>query len=650
MFPRSCLVKMRVLRFAFYIGLCLLTGIGFTSAQALAPAPSPEPILTIHLAPNGHDRANALAFSPDGRLLAVGSSLGIYFYESRTGQQARFIPTQTWVRSLAFSPDGETFVTGSYDPVVRLWRVSDGSLLQEFTGHTAWVRSVAYSPDGELLATASDDNTVRLWSVAEKALLKTFTLGMDGARAVAFSSDGQILATGGYDKTVRLWRVGDGALIRELVGHAGWVRTLSFSPNGEYLASGGFDATARLWRVSDGMLLATLEGHSASVLGLAFSPDGQTLASASVDTTIRLWQVPDGTLMQTLKGHKDFVFSVAFSPDGRMLASGGVDNTVYLWSPLDQAQSPDTKEATDNSVQAASSTCKECHHPIGGQPARVIETECTTCHLSGPLGLNWCPSFYRAPGPTTMSVNPAGIFDQSGVPHGNPNFGIAISSPGNGEYLYSRGDIVAAVPVRGKVYSASGNLTGAQVQLQIQSQGKQTVMLTTAPQTDGSFSFYVNLSETEHEMDLILNTRTLAPNESSCLRCHDKYYVANTRLPPGQYRLIITATLPDGSQASDERWVIVDHGQLISLQVKAELAETNQAVPNLPLAASTRLYEWRARHFSASSDRMGNAIVRVETLSYAPTHYMIRVEPVVADGVLYESVEPVEVTLPPGAT
>jgi WD40 repeat protein len=641
---------MKIFRFAFYFGLCLLTGISFTFAHALAPASSPEPILTIHLASNDHDRANTLAFSPDGRLLAVGSSLGIYFFDFQTGQEVRFIPTQTWVRSLAFSPDGETLVTGSYDLLVRLWRVSDGRLLHEFTGHTAWVRSVAYSPDGKLLATASDDNTVRLWSVPDKAPLKTFTLGMDGVRAVAFSPDGQMLATGGYDNSVRLWGVGNGSLLRELVGHTGWVRTLSFSPDGEYLASGGFDATARLWRVSDGMLLETLEGHSASVLGLAFSPDGGTLASASVDTTIRLWQVPGGTLVRTLKGHKDFVFSVAFSSDGLMLASGGVDNTVNLWSLLNQAQSPDTDEATGSLDHAPTSSCKECHHPIGDQPARVIETECTACHLNSSLGLNWCPSLFRASGPTTMSVNPAGIFDQSGVPHGNRIFGVTISSPGNGEHLYSLGDIVAAVPVSGKVYSASGNLTGVQVQLQIQSQGKQTAMLTTIPGTDGSFTFYVNLSETDHEMDLISTTRAQAPNENSCWRCHDKYHVANTRLSEGQYNLTVIATLADGSKAFDERWVIVDHGQFISLQVKTVLVETNRAVPNLPVSASTRLYEWRGRYFSASSDQNGNATVPVETLSHAPTHYMFRVEPVVVDGILYESAEPVEVTLPPGAT
>jgi hypothetical protein len=650
MFPFSRSVNTKIFCFAFYIGLCLLTSFTLTSAQALADAPSSEPILAIHLAPNGQDRANTLAFSPDGHLLAVGSSLGIYFYDSQTGQQVRFIPTQTWVRSLAFSPDGESLVTGSYDPLVRLWRVSDGCLLHEFMGHTAWVRSVAYSPDGGLLATASDDNTVRLWSVPDQAPLKTFTVGMDGVRAVAFSPDGKVLATGGFDNTVRLWGVWDGSLIRELVGHTGWVRTLSFSLNGEYLASGGFDATARLWRVSDGLLLDTLEGHSASVLGLSFSPDGQTLASASVDTTIRLWQVPDGTLMETLKGHKDFVFSVAFSPDGLMLASGEVDNAVYLWSMLNQAQSPSTKEVTGNSGQSSSSTCKECHHPFGDQPARVIEAECTVCHLNGALGLSWCPSFYRVPGPTTMSVNPAGIFDQSGVPHGNRSFGVEISSPGNGEYLYSRGDIIAAVPVKGKVYSASGNLTGVQVQLQIQSQGKQTVMGTTIPGTDGRFYFYVNLSETEQEMDLISTTRVQAPNENSCLRCHDKYYVANTGLSPGQYRLIVTATMLDGSKVFDERLVIVDHGQLIPLQVKVELAERNQTISNLPLTASTRLYEWRGRKFAGTTDAGGLATLQVEVLTEAPTRYTVQVEPVVVDGVLYESVEPVEITLPPGAS
>jgi WD40 repeat protein len=634
----------------FLIGLFVMWGLSSANAQAgnlSNPGGDPE---IISLAPVGKDRANTVAFSPDGKLLAVGSSLGVYFYNPQTGGEVRFIPTQTWVRSLAFSPDGETLVTGSYDPLVRLWRVSDGSLLYEFTGHTAWVRSVAYSPDGKLLATASDDNTVRLWSISDKASLKTLTPGMNGVRAVAFSPDGQMLATGGFDNTVRLWRVGDGSLIRELVGHTGWVRALSFSPNGEYLASGGFDATARLWRVSDGMLLNTLKGHSASVIGLAFSPDGRTLASASTDTAIRLWQIPDGKPMQTLKGHKDFVFSVTFSPDGLMLASGGVDNSVYLWSLLDKTQSPDTKEETGDSNQPASSTCKDCHHPIGGQPARVIETECTTCHLNGPLGLNWCPTFYRAPGSTSMSVNPAGILDQSGVPHGTRNFEVEISSPGNGEHLYSLGDIIAAVPVKGKIYSASGNPTGFQVQLQIQSQDKQIMMLTTIPGTDGSFVFYVNLSETEHEMDLISTTRTLTPNESSCLRCHDKYYVANTSLSSGQYRLKVTATSADGTQAFDERWVIVDHGQLVPLQVKTELAETKQAVSNIPVSASTRLYEWRGRYFSASSDQKGNAIVRVETLSYAQTHYTFRVEPVVVDGVLYESVDPVEVSLSPGAT
>ena len=66
------------------------------------------------------------------------------------------------VHSVAFSPDGQTLTSGSRE-TVRLWRVSDGTLLRILEGHTDWVLSVAFSPDGQILASGSEDKTVRLW-------------------------------------------------------------------------------------------------------------------------------------------------------------------------------------------------------------------------------------------------------------------------------------------------------------------------------------------------------------------------------------------------------------------------------------------------------------------------------------------------------
>ena len=67
---------------------------------------------------------------------------------------------------MAFSPDGQILASDSFDNTIRLWRVSDGSLLRTLEGHTSdmW-RPVAFSPDGRTLASGSMDGTIRLWGV-----------------------------------------------------------------------------------------------------------------------------------------------------------------------------------------------------------------------------------------------------------------------------------------------------------------------------------------------------------------------------------------------------------------------------------------------------------------------------------------------------
>ncbi|MEP7356026.1 MAG: hypothetical protein ABI847_02145, partial [Anaerolineales bacterium] len=89
------------------------------AARAAGPQPPEGGGQVIHLT-GAADRANTLAYSSDGRWLAVGTTLGIYLYDAHSLNEMRFIPTPTWVRSLAFSPDGELLATGSYEASVRL--------------------------------------------------------------------------------------------------------------------------------------------------------------------------------------------------------------------------------------------------------------------------------------------------------------------------------------------------------------------------------------------------------------------------------------------------------------------------------------------------------------------------------------------------
>jgi WD40 repeat protein len=588
----------------------------------------------ISLSDTGHDRANAVEFSPNGDLIAVGTSTGIYFFDTRTYQQLRFVHTESWVRALAFSPDGNLLATGSYDPVLRLWRVNDGGLEVELTGHTAWVRSVAFSPNGRLVASASDDDTVRLWDISTGESVLTIQQDVQGVRVLAFSPDGNVIATGGFDSIVRLWRVDDGSLLRELTGHKGWVRALAFSPDGSLLASGGFDTNVILWHVEDGALLHTMEDHASSVLSLAFSPDGSLLASGSVDKTIRLWQIPTGEPFDLLSGHTDFVFSVGFSPDGKSLVSGSVDNTIRIWQVASNA-SPLAQEEV-----SSPSNCVACHHPSGPYvPARVIEPGCSTCHGDQALVRNWCPRFPRTPGGTTIGVSTEYLLKDAGVPQSTQNLAVMIATPGNGEHLYDRQGPTVLIPVQGTVYSATVPMDEIQVSLEIRSSSGNVNTLSTKPKADGTFSFSVNLRPDGNQLYMgSFNT------QSNCLECHTQ---AQAVLPAGDVHLVVMVTAPDGSVASDERVIVNDNSTVQMLPVQL-LLENGQPAPAIPVQAVTRLFEWRGRTFTQASNENGHADLEVEALSTVPTIYQVSVPPVVINGIWYESVEAASVTLMPG--
>ncbi|GAA6618669.1 hypothetical protein [Scytonema sp. NUACC26] len=311
-----------------------------------------------------HDIVWAVSFSPDGQLLASGSTDRTIKVWRRDGFLLQTLKGhKDAITSVTFSPDGQTLASASLDRTVKIWRrnstVGTFDLVPYKTlkGHKDWVYSVSFSPDGKMLASTSKDGNVYLWRT-DGNLIKILHGHRGWVNWVCFSPDGKFIASVSEDKTIKIWRR-DGRLVKTLLGHEKGLTSVAFSPNGQMLASAGRDKTIKLWRWSDfdtqdGVIFSlyrTLQHHSATIWSLSFSPNSQQLASAGDDNAINLWST-NGTFIQSFKGHSDAVASVVFSPDNKLLVSASYDKTVKQWS-LEPPRLPVLKGHTDRVLSVA---------------------------------------------------------------------------------------------------------------------------------------------------------------------------------------------------------------------------------------------------------------------------------------------------------
>ena len=334
----------------------------------------------------GKGRIEDMQYSPDGTILAVATTIGVWIYDTETYQErsllvhnnkgveeisfdAKGTTLTSWERlgdttvwdvttrelkktpthiSSVLSPDGETFASINYKEI-HLRDMVTGESKHILEGHTDLVSSLLFSPDGKTLASSSKDQTVRLWDVATEAHKETLTGYPTPIRKIIFSPDGSTLTSMSDDKTIYLWdtatgerkkTLADQGVITEPLERQEVIERVFFRPDGGTLVTVRFPNTIRLWDTTTGTLKQTFAGQDIDVKQtdyqkeiekVLFSPDKLILVSITRGGSIHLWDVVTGAYKSLTEYPGPDVESAAFSPDGRTLATGNLNGTIRLW-------------------------------------------------------------------------------------------------------------------------------------------------------------------------------------------------------------------------------------------------------------------------------------------------------------------------------
>jgi serine/threonine protein kinase len=235
--------------------------------------------------------------------------------------------------SVVFSQDNKWIAIGSDDGNAYLFKLATGSIIT-LTGHKSVVGSVAFSPNSEILATSSVDNTIKIWRVSDGQLLNTFTASSAPMLRISISPDGGLLAscTEGPENSVKIWNTSDWSLRNTLTGYGGRVWYVVFSPKGDLLASASDDGTIKLWDVATGQLVKKFV-FSGSQTSVQFTPDGRILIAVSGVGEIRLIDVYAQSILQEIPGPNGLGRSAVNSEGTILVTVGGEwgDQSIWLW-------------------------------------------------------------------------------------------------------------------------------------------------------------------------------------------------------------------------------------------------------------------------------------------------------------------------------
>lgn len=196
----------------------------------------------------------ACRFDPTGKFLFVGAEdFRVWRWDHAAGTKVEYNP-ESWVRSLAFNKPGDVLITGGFDGRLIWWPATVAekpAAIRTVDAHKGMIRAIAVSPDGQFLASCGNDLKVKLWKVEDGSLVREMTGHERHIWNVAFHPNGKDLVTGDLVSKFIHWELESGKAARTIplpaltkydpsfMADHGGPHSMAFNADGSRLACGG---------------------------------------------------------------------------------------------------------------------------------------------------------------------------------------------------------------------------------------------------------------------------------------------------------------------------------------------------------------------------------------------------------------------------